>query len=54
MYLGVGFVYVLILVLVSPLIWLAWWMLADLGQRASGSARPAHDATSVESRRQVA
>ena len=54
MYLGVGFVYALILVLVSPFIWLAWWLLADLSQSANGSYRRAHRVTSVESRRQVA
>ncbi|HEX7262808.1 MAG TPA: hypothetical protein VF383_01395 [Candidatus Dormibacteraeota bacterium] len=36
MYLSVGVVAVLVLVAASPLIWVAWWLLADLGQRASG------------------
>ena len=38
MYLGVGIVFALILVLASPLIWVAWWLLADLGQAAGGSS----------------
>ena len=36
MYLGVGIVFALIIVLASPLIWVAWWLLADVGE-ASGS-----------------
>lgn len=37
MYLSVGIVFALILVLASPLIWVAWWLLADLGQAVNGS-----------------
>lgn len=36
MYLGVAFVVVIILVIASPIIWVAWWLRADLGERASG------------------
>lgn len=32
MYLSVAFVAVIILVLASPAIWVAWWLLADLGE----------------------
>lgn len=38
MYLGVGVVMAMILVLLSPAIWVAWWLLADLGQRTNESA----------------
>jgi len=37
-YLGVGVVMVMILILLSPAIWVAWWLLADLGRRANESA----------------
>ncbi len=37
MYLGVGVVMAMILVLLSPAIWVAWWLLADLGRRANES-----------------
>ena len=37
MYLTVGIVFALILVLASPLLWVAWWLLADLGQAANRS-----------------
>ena len=42
MYLSVGIVFALILILASPLIWVAWWLLADLGEAVGsdgGSAR---------------
>jgi len=42
MYLGVVFVYALILVLASPIIWVVWWLLADLGERAAGSYTKVH------------
>jgi len=42
MYLGVVFVYAIIFVLASPLIWVLWWLLADLGERASGSYTTVH------------
>ena len=38
MYLGVGVVLVMILVGLSPAIWVAWWMVADLGRRGNESA----------------
>jgi hypothetical protein len=38
MYLTVGVVMAMILVLLSPAIWAAWWLVADLGQRGSESA----------------
>ena len=37
MYLGVGLVFALILTLLFPAVWGAWWLLADLGQRANES-----------------
>jgi hypothetical protein len=37
MYLTVGVVFVIALVLLSPAIWIAWWLLAELGSRATGS-----------------
>jgi hypothetical protein len=37
MYLGVGLVFALILILLFPAIWAAWWLVADLGQRANES-----------------
>lgn len=54
MYLATAFVYAIILVLVSPLIWVAWWVVADLGQRADGSYATVHHVTSAESRRRAA
>jgi hypothetical protein len=45
MYLGVVIVYAIILVLVSPVIWVAWWLLADLGGRATGSYTKVHSVT---------
>jgi hypothetical protein len=44
MYLGVGLVMALILVMLSPAIWVAWWLIADLGERA-GSAPVVHHAS---------
>ena len=32
MYVGTLFVYLIILVLLSPVIWAAWWALANLGE----------------------
>jgi hypothetical protein len=37
MYLGVGPVVVMILAGLAPAIWVAWWLLADLGERAASS-----------------
>lgn len=36
MYLGVGVVFLIVLMLLSPVIWIAWWLLGVLG-RAKGS-----------------
>ena len=41
MYLSVGILFVLILVLVSPLIWVAWWLLADLGEAVGSGGESA-------------
>ena len=54
MYLGVVFVYALILVLASPLIWVAWWLLADLGERTAGSHTTVLSLPTAESRRRAA
>ena len=54
MYLSVVFVYAIILVLASPLIWVAWWLLADLGEPAIGSFTTVHFVTTAESRRRAA
>jgi hypothetical protein len=54
MYLSVGVVLVLVLVFASPIIWVAWWLLADLGQRANSSHARPHTVTAAQSRRQVA
>ncbi len=42
MYLSVGVLLVIALVMLSPLIWVAWWALADMGERATGSYRSVH------------
>jgi hypothetical protein len=54
MYLGVFFVYAIIFVLASPLIWVAWWLLADLGERAEGSYTRVHYVPTSESHRRAA
>jgi len=54
MYLGVFFVYAIVLVLASPLIWVAWWLLADLGERAVGSYTRVHYVPTSESHRRAA
>jgi hypothetical protein len=54
MYLSVFIVYAIILVLVSPLIWVAWWLLADLGETATGLYRRPRSVTTPQSRRQAA
>jgi hypothetical protein len=54
MYLTVGVVFVLMLVLASPVIWVAWWWLADFGEAVNGSNdSPAHQLEG-KPRRQVA
>ena len=35
---GTLFIYVTILVIMSPAIWVAWWLVADLGEKVTGSA----------------
>jgi hypothetical protein len=47
MYLSVAIVYAIILVLVSPVIWVAWWLLADLWETATGSYNKLHSVTSA-------
>jgi hypothetical protein len=42
MYLSVGVVVVIALVILSPVLWLAWWALADVGERATGSYHTIH------------
>ena len=36
MYLSVTFVWVAILVLLAPVIWLAWWLVPGAGEKVSG------------------
>lgn len=38
MYPSVGIVIGTIVVIASPLLWIAWWKLADLGEMAGGRA----------------
>jgi hypothetical protein len=54
MYLRVGIVFAIILVMASPFIWIAWWLLAKLRERANGAYTPAHPVTFPESRRRTA
>lgn len=42
MYVGTLFVYAIILVLLSPVIWVAWWLVADLGEKVSGTSAEMH------------
>ena len=42
MYLSVGVIFVLSVIVLSPVIWIAWWALADLGERTTGSHRSVH------------
>jgi hypothetical protein len=37
MYLAVVFVAAIILVMMSPVLWVVWWLIADLGEGASGT-----------------
>jgi hypothetical protein len=53
MYLTVGVFLMIALVLLSPVIWLGWWMLAELGSRANGSYADKHE-TAERSYRQAA
>lgn len=54
MYLTVGVVFVIILVLASPVIWVAWWLLADLGERVGRSQPAVYPMATAESRRRAA
>jgi hypothetical protein len=54
MYLSVGVVLAIILVLASPIIWVAWWLLADLAESASSSYVTVLPMTAAESRRRAA
>jgi hypothetical protein len=54
MYLSVFIVYAIILALASPVIWVAWWLVADLGERLTGSYRRPHSVTTPQLRRQPA
>ncbi|HEY3084188.1 MAG TPA: hypothetical protein VGK28_01910 [Candidatus Dormibacteraeota bacterium] len=42
MYLSVGVVAAIALVILSPMVWVAWWALADLGEHGTGSYRTGH------------
>jgi hypothetical protein len=37
MYVATVFIWLTVLVLVSPAIWIVWWGLATLGEKVSGS-----------------
>lgn len=54
MYLSVGVVLAIILVLLSPVIWVAWWLLADLGSGAGGSYGPIRFESAERSHRRAA
>jgi hypothetical protein len=54
MYLGVVLVYTIILVLISPIIWVVWWLLADLGEKATGSYGAEHHVSAELPRRRAA
>jgi len=54
MYLSVGVVFAIILVLASPIIWVAWWLRADRGERANGSYTSVDPLTIAEPRRRAA
>ena len=43
MYGGVLLVFAVSVVLLAPVIWVAWWLLADLGERVSGSSVEKHE-----------
>lgn len=54
MYLSVGVVVAIILVLASPIIWVAGWLLADLAESASSSYITVLPMTAAVSRRRAA
>lgn len=39
MYGGILIVAAMALIALSPAIWVAWWLIADLGEKASGKPR---------------
>jgi hypothetical protein len=51
MYLSVGVVVMIAMVLLSPVIWIAWWLLAELGSRANGSYADRHESEDRSYRR---
>jgi len=51
MYISIGIVFAIILVMASPFIWIAWWL---LGKRAAGACTQAHAVAFSESLRRVA
>jgi len=54
MYLSVGVVIAIVLVLASPLIWVGWWLLADLGEKVNGSYGSNHATVTAAPRRRAA
>ena len=42
MYGGILFVTAMMVVALSPVIWVAWWLIADLGQRVNGTFPATH------------
>ncbi len=36
MHLSVALIAVILIALASPVLWVAWWLLADVGERAGG------------------
>lgn len=48
MYLSVGVLLAMILV-APPIVWVTWWLLADLGQKANRSHTAVHPVTIAES-----
>jgi 4-hydroxybenzoate polyprenyltransferase len=54
MYLSVGVVLAIMLVMLSPVTWVVWWLLADLGEQASGSYPTMHRVIPGEQHRRAA
>jgi hypothetical protein len=53
MYLSVGVVFLIVLMLLSPVIWIAWWLLGVLG-RAKGSRQGGYQNNTERIRRRAA
>jgi len=53
MNIGTPFIWAIILALLSPVIWVAWWLLADLASRAKGSHSDVYE-SAERSHRQAA